>query len=204
MAESSSHLSGSPVVVKLGGSLCNQVPDLVAGLLACERPLFIVPGGGIFADVVRKLQVDDHSAHWMAIAAMDQYGWFIVSQGIMATTLLKVPDRPVVFLPYCSMRQHDPLPHSWDVSSDSIAAWVADFLGLDLVLLKSVDGIVENGSLIKQVKNPIITDVVDPFFIPFVLERKITATIINGSRFDRIDKFLMGETVPGTKIGTTF
>jgi len=166
--------------------------------------MLIVPGGGIFADVVRKLRVDDDSAHWMAIAAMDQYGWFIVSQGVMATTLLKVPDRPVVFLPYCSMRQHDPLPHSWDVSSDSIAAWVADFLGLDLVLLKSVDGIVENGSLIKQVKNPIITDVVDPFFIPFVLERKITATIINGSRFDRIDKFLMGETVPGTKIGTTF
>jgi 5-(aminomethyl)-3-furanmethanol phosphate kinase len=204
MTESSNQLSGSPVVVKLGGSLCNQVPDLVPRLLACGRPLFIVPGGGIFADVVRKLQVDDDSAHWMAIAAMDQYGWFIVSQGIMATTLLKVPDRQVVFLPYCSMRQHDPLPHSWDVSSDSIAAWVADFLRLDLVLLKSVDGIVENGSLIKQVKNPIKTEVVDPFFIPFVLERKITATIINGSRFDRVDKFMRGQTVPGTKIGTTF
>jgi aspartokinase-like uncharacterized kinase len=204
MTESSSQPSGSPVVVKLGGSLCSQVPDLVAGLLACERPLLIVPGGGLFADVVRKLQVDDDSAHWMAIAAMDQYGWFIVSQGIMATTLLKVPDRPVVFLPYCSLRQHDPLPHSWDVSSDSIAAWVADFLRLDLVLLKSVDGIVENGNLIKQVKIPVKTDVVDPFFIPFVLEKKNTATIINGSRFDRVDKFLRGETVPGTRIGTTF
>ena len=196
--------SGSPIVIKLGGSLGNQVPALIAGLRDCKRPLFIIPGGGMFADVVRKLPVDDDSAHWMAIAAMDQYGWFIVSQGIMPTTLLTVPDRPVVFLPYCSMRQHDPLPHSWDVSSDSIAAWVADFLGLDLVLLKSVDGIVENGNLIKQVKNPIKTDVVDPFFIPFVLERKITATIINGSRFDRIDKFLRGETVPGTQIGTTF
>jgi 5-(aminomethyl)-3-furanmethanol phosphate kinase len=196
--------SGPPVVVKLGGSLCNRVPDLVTGLLACERPLFIVPGGGMFADIVRKLRVDNDSAHWMAIAAMDQYGWFIVSQGIMATTVLKVPDRPVVFLPYCSMRQHDPLPHSWDVSSDSIAAWVADILGLDLLLLKSVDGIVENGNLIKQVKIPVKTEVVDPFFIPFVLERKITATIINGSCFDRVDKFLRGKTVSGTRIGTTF
>jgi aspartokinase-like uncharacterized kinase len=193
-----------PIVVKLGGSLCNRVPDLVTRLLACQRPLFIVPGGGKFADIVRKLRVDDDSAHWMAIAAMDQFGWFIVSQGIIATTLLKVPDRPVVFLPYCRMRHHDPLPHSWDVSSDSIAAWVADFLGLDLLLLKSVDGIEENGNLIAQVKKPITTEVVDPFFIPFVLERKITATIINGSRFDRVDKFLRGETVSGTRIGTTF
>jgi 5-(aminomethyl)-3-furanmethanol phosphate kinase len=196
--------SGPPVVVKLGGSLYNHVPELVAGLLACERPLFIVPGGGMFADAVRKLRVDDDSAHWMAIAAMDQYGWVIVSQGIRATTLLKAPERPVVFLPYCSMRRHDPVPHSWDVSSDSIAAWIADFLGLDLLLLKSVDGIVENGKLIKQVKIPVTTEVVDPYFIPFVLERKITVTIINGSRFDRVDKFLRGETVSGSRIGTTF
>ncbi|MCU0629363.1 MAG: uridylate kinase [Methanoregulaceae archaeon] len=194
----------SPIVVKLGGSLCNRIPDLVAGLLASERPLFIVPGGGIFADIVRKMPVDDDSAHWMAIAAMDQYGWFIVSQGIMPTTILKVPDRPVVFLPYCSMRQHDPLPHTWDVSSDSIAAWVADYLGLELLLLKSVDGVMENGDLVREVKKPITTEVVDPFFIPFVLDRKITTTIINGSHPDRIDKFLRGQIVSGTRIGTTF
>ena len=174
------------------------------GTSCSGRPLFIVPGGGMFADAVRKSRVDDDSAHWMAIAAMDQYGWFIASQGIMTTALLQVPDRPVVFLPYCSMRQHDPLPHSWDVTSDSIAAWVADILGLDLLLLKSVDGILENGNLMKQVKNPIKTEVVDPFFIPFVLEKKIKTTIINGSRVDRVEKFLRGETVSGTRIGTTF
>jgi len=194
----------SPVVIKLGRSLWNRIPDLIAGLLASERPLFIVPGGGVFADIIRKMPVDDDSAHWMAIAAMDQYGWFIVSQGIMPTTILKVPDRPVVFLPYCSIRQHDPLPHTWDVSSDSIAAWVADYLGLELLLLKSVDGIMENGDLVREVKKPITTEVVDPFFIPFVFDRKITTAIINGSHPDRIDKFLMGQIVSGTRIGTTF
>jgi aspartokinase-like uncharacterized kinase len=159
----------------------------------------------MFAEGVRKLQVDDDSAHWMAIAAMDQYGWIIASQGIMTSDLLQVaPDQPVVFLPYCSMRQHDPLPHSWDVTSDSIAAWVADILGLDLLLLKSVDGILENGSLMKRVKIPVKTEVVDPFFIPYVLEKKIKTTIINGSRADRIEKFLRGEAVSGTRFGTTF
>ncbi len=197
--------SGPPIVVKLGGSLFNRIPDLVPVLRASGRSLFIVPGGGMFAEGVRKLQVDDDSAHWMAIAAMDQYGWIIASQGIMTSDLLQVaPDQPVVFLPYCSMRQHDPLPHSWDVTSDSIAAWVADILGLDLLLLKSVDGILENGNLKNQVKIPVKTEMVDPFFIPFVLKKKIKTTIINGSLVDRVEKYLRGGAVPGTRIGTTF
>lgn len=200
----SSHSSDSPIVVKIGGSLYNRVSHLVPVLLASDRPLFIVPGGGMFADVVRKSKVDDDSAHWMAIASMDQYGWFIASQGMKTTALLQVPDRQVVFLPYCSMRQHDPLLHSWNVTSDSIAAWVADQLGLDLLLLKSVDGILEDGNLMKQVKISLKTEVVDPFFIPFVLEKKIKTTIINGSCSDRVGKFLKGKTVSGTRIGTTF
>jgi aspartokinase-like uncharacterized kinase len=202
--KSSNPPSGHPIVVKLGGSLSSRVPDLVPVLLASGRPLFIVPGGGIFADAVRKYQVDDDSAHWMAIASMDQYGWFIASQGIMVTAHLQVPDRPVVFLPYCSLRQHDPLPHSWDVTSDSIAAWVANLLGLDLLLLKSVDGIFKNGNLMEKVKIPVKTLVVDPFFIPFVLEKKIKTTIINGSHVKRVEKFLRGESVSGTTLGTTF
>jgi 5-(aminomethyl)-3-furanmethanol phosphate kinase len=193
-----------PLVVKLGGSLSSRVPDLIPTLRASDRPLFIVPGGGMFADAVRKSRVDDESAHWMAIAAMDQYGWYIASQGTMVTNLLQIPDRAVVFLPYCSMRQHDPLPHSWDITSDSIAAWIADHLGLDLLLLKSVDGIAEGGCLVEEVNSPVKTEVVDPFFIPFVLEKKIKTTIINGSCPDRAEKFLRGETVPGTRIGTTF
>ncbi len=202
--KSSNPSQNTPIVVKFGGSLYNQVPDLIPVLHDSQRPLFIVPGGGKYADEVRKSAVENDSAHWMAVAAMDQYGWFIASRGISATALLQIPVQTVVFLPYCSMRQHDPLPHSWDVTSDSIAAWVADILGLDLLLLKSVDGILKKGNLLTQVKIPVKTDVVDPFFIPFVLKKKIKTTIINGSGVDRVEKFLMGETVPGTEIGTTF
>jgi hypothetical protein len=192
------------MVVKLGGSLCNHVPDLVRAFLASARPLFIVPGGGMFADVVRRFPLDNDSAHWMAIAAMDQYGWYVSSQGITATSLLQEPVSPVVFLPYCSVRKHDPLPHSWDVTSDSIAAWIADMLGLDLLLLKSVDGILEDGRLKEQVNIPVKTEVTDPFFIPFVLRKRIKTTIINGSRIERVGEFLRGETVSGTRVGTTF
>ena len=140
----------------------------------------------------------------MAVAAMDQYGWFIASHGMKVTNVLRKPEHSVVFLPYCSLRKSDPLPHSWSVTSDSIAAWIADMLSLDLLLLKSVDGILEDGILQEEVGAPCETDIVDPFFIPFILEKKIRTTIINGSRIERVEKFLQQEVVPGTRIGTTF
>jgi 5-(aminomethyl)-3-furanmethanol phosphate kinase len=193
-----------PLVVKLGGSLQNGVSDLVPLLRRSRRPLLIVPGGGIFADTVRQARVADDSAHWMAIAAMDQYGWFIASHDLKTTDVLKVPEKTTIFLPYISMRQRDPLPHTWDITSDSISAWVADQLGLELLLLKSVDGITREGELQKQITTPIQNDVVDPFFIPFVMKNQIKTTIINGKSGELVEKFLNGELFTGTRIGTTF
>ena len=193
-----------PLVVKLGGSLHQQIPEIVPLLCKSMRPLLVVPGGGLFADAVRQERVDDDSAHWMAIAAMEQYAWVIASHGMRTTDILTVPETTAVFLPYISMRQRDPLPHSWDVTSDSIAAWIADELGIELLVLKSVDGISLKGIHQERVTIPIKNDVVDPYFIPFVLNRRIKTTIMNGKSGGRIEKFLKGEPVPSTKIGTTF
>jgi aspartokinase-like uncharacterized kinase len=194
----------APLVVKLGGSLHHRVQDIVPLLCKSERPLMVIPGGGRFADAVRREQVGSDAAHWMAIAAMEQYGWFIASHGVRATDTLAVPETTRVFLPYISMRQHDPLPHSWDVTSDTIAAWVADKLGIELLVLKSVDGIPLNGIIQDQITTPIENHVVDPFFIPFVLKHRIKTTIINGMSGELMEKFLKGEPVAGTRICTTF
>ena len=194
----------APLLVKLGGSLHHQIPEIVHLLCKSERPLLVVPGGGFFADVVRQEHVSDDAAHWMAIAAMEQYAWVIASHGMRTTDILAIPETTAVFLPYISMRQHDPLPHSWDVTSDSIAAWIAAELGIELLVLKSVDGIFLKGINQEQVTTPIKNDVVDPFFIPFVLKHRIKTTIINGKSGESIEKFLNGEPVQCTKIGTTF
>jgi 5-(aminomethyl)-3-furanmethanol phosphate kinase len=194
----------APLVVKLGGSLHHRVPEIVPLLCKSVRPLLVVPGGGRFAEAVRQEHVTDDAAHWMAIAAMEQYGWFIASHGMMATDSLSVPEKTTVFLPYASMRQRDPLPHSWDVTSDTIAAWIADELEIGLLVLKSVDGISLDGVIQEQVTTPLQSDVVDPFFIPFVLKHRIKTTIINGKSKELVEKFLKGDPVAGTRIGTTF
>jgi aspartokinase-like uncharacterized kinase len=80
----------------------------------------------------------------MAIAAMDQYGRFLESEGFGATVedpaSLSAADSPSIFLPYHFLRSNDVLPHSWSVTSDSIAAYLAwSFRVERLLLLKAVD-----------------------------------------------------------------
>jgi aspartokinase-like uncharacterized kinase len=202
--ESQKDQSTTPLIVKVGGSLYNRIPDIVPILKASKRPLLIVPGGGPFADLVRQVRVNNDAAHWMAIAAMEQYGWFISSFGILTTDRIAVPLTTTVLLPYRCLRLTDVLPHTWDVTSDTIAAWVAGTLHLDLLLLKSIDGIFINGILQKQVTVPVESDSIDSCFIPFVIENTVKTTIINGSQPDRVEKYLKGKLVLRTEIGTTF
>jgi 5-(aminomethyl)-3-furanmethanol phosphate kinase len=192
------------IVVKLGGSLYNHVPELVTAIRSSPIPLFIVPGGGRFADAVRAAGLPDDEAHWEAITAMDTFGRHLASFGFDVTDKLSIPVKNTVFLPSHSMRYYDPLPHSWDVTSDTIAAWVAERLGLDLVVLKSVDGILVGDSLSEIISKPLVTDAVDPCFIPYVLKNRIRTTIINGTVPERVAEFLAGSQVPCTRIGTTF
>ena len=196
--------SMSPLIVKVGGSLYNQIPDLIPVIKASNRPLLLIPGGGPFADLVRRVEVDNDTAHWMAISAMEQFGLFIASFGISTTDAIITPLTTTVFLPYRYLRLTDTLPHTWDVTSDTIAAWVAHVLHLDLLLLKSVDGIFINGIFQDQVTRPVETEVIDPFFIPFVIQNSVRATIINGTQPERVEKYLKGDLVPRTGIGTTF
>lgn len=201
------HDTKSPVtVVKLGGSLAPHIAGIIPVLQSSDHPLLIVPGGGVFADAVRQSDAHNNTdaAHWMACAAMDQYGWTLAARGIHATTKIERPQETCVLLPYCTLRHLDPLPHSWDITSDTIAAWVAWSIGGDLLVIKSVDGISVDGNLAAQIQKPVSTDVVDTSFIPYVLEHRIRTFILNGTRPARISRWLAGERVPGTGIGTTF
>ena len=111
--------------------------------------MLVVPGGGPFADGVREVDrrigLSDSAAHWMAVLAMDQYAHLLASRlahGVLVESVAGIrqalaSDRLPVLAPSPWLRAVDPLPHSWDVTSDSIAAWIAGALGASqLVLVK--------------------------------------------------------------------
>ena len=125
------------IVVKVGGSLYGR-PDLGPALLTylskLDQPALIVPGGGSFADAVRELdhlhQLGEERSHWLALEAMNMAGAFLRSLGVTAPILDAVA--------FC--REHDDLPHSWNATSDSVAALAARVhRATRLVLLKSVE-----------------------------------------------------------------
>ena len=146
------------------------------------------PGRGTFAHAVRQSGActDTDAAHWMACAAMDQYGWTLAAQGIRTTTRIARPGRPCVLLPYCALRRLDPLPHSWDITSDTIAAWVAGRLVAICWCSSPLTASNPEGNFSHASKDPFTTDVVDPGFVPYVLEHRIRAFILNGTDTARI------------------
>jgi aspartokinase-like uncharacterized kinase len=148
----------APVVVKLGGGLLAHPGALEAAAgavaaLARRWRVVVVPGGGPFADAVRALHrsagLSEDAAHWMAILAMDQYG-HLLAERIERAVLVEEPGsiaaavgagQVAVLAPYRWMRSADVLPHSWDATSDSVAAFVAGALDArHLVLVKPADG----------------------------------------------------------------
>ena len=144
-------------VVKLGGGLTRDAGDDALRALCTaiaeagtRHPLLVVPGGGEFADAVRahdrRFGLSPQAAHRMAILAMDQFGWVLAEliPGAVRCVDLAPPRDGVVsvLLPAALLAERDPLPASWDVTSDSIAAWVAGAASADrLVLLKPVAGL---------------------------------------------------------------
>ena len=110
-----------------------------------------MPGGGAFADAVRhadrRFALGESAAHWMAILAMDQYGYLLADLAPGAMLVRRrselVPWRLNMLAPSAWLLRADPLPHSWDVTSDSIAAWFARALrARRLMLVKHEDGFI--------------------------------------------------------------
>jgi len=141
-------------IVKLGGSLATA--DNLPVWLEMLRShgggkVVIVPGGGPFAELVLKSQefwcFDNDSAHFMALLAMAQYGLMLAGlQPELVPVEIESDLRKVlagsgvpVWLPTLMVNDDPDIEHSWDVTADSLSAWLAARLqACHLVLVKSV------------------------------------------------------------------
>jgi len=136
-----------PTVVKLGGSLIEHVALERLLAVAELHAAVVAPGGGRFADAVRDAQdgvgFSDAAAHQMAILAMEQVAHLLHDRAPGFLTCASLADfeaargRPALWLP-SRMASAAPLPASWDVTSDSLALWLACALGArKFVLVKA-------------------------------------------------------------------
>jgi 5-(aminomethyl)-3-furanmethanol phosphate kinase len=136
-------------IVKVGGALLNAPDAFVWALDQLSRAprdgtVLVVPGGGPFADAIRavdrRIGLTDTAAHWAAILGMNQYA-LVLADLLPGATVVETVYPPndclPVLAPYTWLRCHDTLPHSWDVTSDSIAAHIANSVGAKrLILMK--------------------------------------------------------------------
>lgn len=141
------------IVVKLGGSLA-EAESLAAWLepLGAGRGrAVVVPGGGAFAETVRREQerhlFSDRAAHRMAILAMEQYALLLADlssalapcRTVAEMRAASAADLVPVWLPSAMALADPAVEESWTVTSDSLAAWLARRLEAEtLALVKSV------------------------------------------------------------------
>ncbi len=220
------------VVIKLGGSLLKEAPGIIDRLVeefasqeagqgkessgeedsSKTKPacILIVPGGGIFADAVREADrtfgLGADASHWMAVLGMEQYACCLLDNSrAVPTYSIDQPDPGVsVLFPYGLLKAEDPLPHSWDVTSDTIAAWVAQQTGARFVKATDVDGVFLKGKLVEEIYASDLetaeTSCTDGALPEFLLKNGMDCMIVNGKYPERVLLAVYGRPVPGTAV----
>ena len=164
------------IVVKVGGSLFDW-PELRPALRTWlgrfpSEAVLLIAGGGHSAEAVRTYDrihnLGEEISHWLAIESLAVTTSILESfvDGLTNVSVLNVID-------FCET--DDALPHSWAVTSDSIAARVAEVRRASrLILLKSVD--VPDGTTWPEMSG---AGIVDDYFPTAILRLTCPVEIVN-------------------------
>ncbi|TFF93563.1 MAG: hypothetical protein EU543_03350 [Promethearchaeota archaeon] len=166
------------ILVKLGGAIIEHENNLTSSINQFKTLIFkkniikkviIIPGGGSYANFIRyidkKSHLGDDLAHWEAILAMN-WNAFNIHNKFRNTNLISEfsslqktlkenseSEEIIIFQPFTYLKYKDELPHSWTITSDSIALYIANKYSLNVCyLIKDVDGILDkNFNLIRTI-----------------------------------------------------
>ena len=202
---------GGISVVKLGGSQARSehLAPWLDALATCGGRAVIVAGGGPFADAVRATQpimhFDDRVAHHMALLAMEQYALalaslrpsFTLAASVAAIRRALREDRVPIWSPVAMALRARDIPPSWDITSDSLAAWLAGRIGArQLLVVKhgaAPAGTVSAGELVAR-------GVVDPAFPRFLATSGVAATLVAADDHANAADAILGTTRLASRI----
>src|SRR5262249_28209977 len=143
------------------------------------------------------------TADRMALLAMEQYGWALAGLAPELTPAASIAaiqravreGRVPVWMPSCMALQAD-LPRSWEVSSDSLAAWLAGGIGArHLLLVKPGEFSVE-----AALQDLVAREVVDTAFPRFLLASGAQAFIAGPGDHAVVAAAIRQGAAPGTPI----
>jgi aspartokinase-like uncharacterized kinase len=165
--------------IKLGGSLLDlpNLADIFRHWIAtqCSADNVMIVGGGAMADVIRQMdrvhRLGEERSHWLCIHILDVTARMVAELLPEAVLTARLDDdearqagRLRILQPFNILNAGDglthkrPMPHNWDVTSDSVAAWFAYAFGAsELVLLKS-------RSVVSGHEKRDDEEIVDPYF----------------------------------------
>jgi 5-(aminomethyl)-3-furanmethanol phosphate kinase len=193
-------------IVKLGGSHATgpHLKDWLTAIAAEAGSIAIVPGGGPFADAVRAAQAligyDDRAAHTMALMAMAQFGCALQSlnpalrvAASRSAILRALKDCEVPVWSPEPMARAAALPETWDLTSDSLAAWLAGALGAGRLLLVK-HGRFEGAAI--DAHDLVARGIVDPLFPDYLKQSGARAWLASPTDSARLAEGLRGGIFP--------
>lgn len=123
---------------------------------------------------------------------MHQFGIYLSSiSGIPCIESLN--DKSGIFLPYRILEEYNPFPYSWDVTSDSIAVFIAYLFDIKIVRLIKMNTILFlNNKQVYEIKSSelknIDQNIVDRYFVTCINKYKINCEIYDASNLNDLKK----------------
>jgi len=190
-------------VIKIGGSLYNSsnLIEWLNTLSECgPQKIIIVPGGGPFADQIREADshftLDQELVHDMAVLAMQQYGYFMKSlcpELSLVNSQQQLNEcwkkqKVAIWEPFDMVRQYCELKKTWNVTSDSLAAWLAKFLSVDQLLFVKSANITLTKFSLKELLNE---SCIDPYLPKILAEMNIPTHFMHKTRSKKFKQSLL-------------
>ncbi len=178
----------------------------MANALEGQNCLFVI-GGGEFANLIRKYDVEigfsQDVTHETAIDSMDilakllndKLAFTEISYTIEEAN--RISDSNKIPIMICSeiLKENEPFKHSWDVTSDSIAAYIASLLNAKILIATNVNGIytkdpsLSGAELISEIDvNELLTfdeSSVDLMLPALLIEHGLDCYVVNGEYPER-------------------